>query len=172
MPHRPFPSIPVVASVTFVTLLTFLALPAPGRALEVPARFQGKLHSCPIADADGKGEALCGSYEVFENREARSGRKIALQISLLPATGPDPAPDPLFFLSGGPGEGAVASAEEFLQSPFRVQRDIVLVDTRGTGGSNGLFCQLWGDGRRLDRRAGAAGLSVLSESDAGPAGGD
>jgi pimeloyl-ACP methyl ester carboxylesterase len=148
MPHRPLPTLSVAA---LVTCLTFLALPAPGRALEIPARFTGKLHSCPVAgEAGGTGEGLCGSYEVFENREARSGRKIAIQILVLPATGPNPAPDPIFYLSGGPGEAAVGGAEEFLPSPLRTRRDIVLVDTRGTGGSNGLYCQLWGDGSRLD----------------------
>jgi pimeloyl-ACP methyl ester carboxylesterase len=145
MSHRLLPSIPVAAFAAFVT---FLALPAPSRALEVPARWQGKLHSCPVVG--GNGEGLCGTYEVFENREARSGRKIPLQILLLPATGSNPAPDPIFYLSGGPGEAAVESGEGFLQSPLRTRRDVVLVDTRGTGGSNGLYCQLWGDGSRLD----------------------
>jgi hypothetical protein len=46
-------------------------------------------------------EVRCGRYEVFENRAARSGRKIALNIVVLPATGPKAARDPLVFLAGG-----------------------------------------------------------------------
>jgi pimeloyl-ACP methyl ester carboxylesterase len=141
MPHRSLPWLPVAA------LTALFVLPAPVRATEIPQRWQGKLHACSPSAAN---DSLCGSYEVFENREARTGRKIPLQILLLPATGPHPAPDPLFFLSGGPGEGAVASVEGFQKSPVRARRDIVLVDTRGTGGSNGLYCRLWGDGSRLD----------------------
>jgi pimeloyl-ACP methyl ester carboxylesterase len=54
----------------------------------------------------------------------------------------NPAPDPLFFIPGGPGE---AATESFLvlSSAFehiRQKRDIVLVDQRGTGGSNPLRC--------------------------------
>src|SRR5205085_9479322 len=51
-------------------------------------------------------------------------------------------PDPLFFLAGGPGQ---AATEAFvpLQNAFdKINRihDIVLVDQRGTGGSNALRC--------------------------------
>lgn len=112
-------------------------------------RWQGKLSSCNLPDKGGK--ALCGTYEVFENRETRSGRKLSLRIVLLPATGPAPAPDPVFFLAGGPGEGAAAeSAPDLAHSPLRKLRDLVLVDTRGTGESNPLSCRIWGDGTRLD----------------------
>ncbi|HEX4497547.1 MAG TPA: alpha/beta fold hydrolase [Thermoanaerobaculia bacterium] len=110
--------------------------------------WQGKLHACILPE--GHVKAFCGSYEVFENREARSGRKIALKIVLLPAKGRDRAPDPVFFLEGGPGAGATADAAGLAGDPARARRDLVLVDVRGTGGSNPLSCPLWGDGTRLD----------------------
>ena len=97
-----------------------------------------------------QGGAYCGSFDVFENREAGAGRKIALKVAVLPALGPNPAPDPIFILNGGPGEGALSSAPELSRDPLRQRRDIVLVDTRGTGGSNPLACAIWGDGTRLD----------------------
>lgn len=125
------------------------AASAPAPAPSAP-RWQGKLSPCTLPDKGGK--ALCGTYEVFENRETRSGRKLALRIVLLPATGPAREPDPVFYLSGGPGEGATeaASAPELVHSPLRTLRDLVFVDTRGTGGSNPLSCHIWGDGTRLD----------------------
>ncbi|HXO42997.1 MAG TPA: alpha/beta fold hydrolase [Thermoanaerobaculia bacterium] len=73
-----------------------------------------------------------------------------MRIVLLPATGPAREPDPVFYLSGGPGEGAVESAPDLAHSPLRALRDLVLVDTRGTGESNPLSCRIWGDGTRLD----------------------
>jgi pimeloyl-ACP methyl ester carboxylesterase len=88
-------------------------------------------------------EARCGTYEVFENRDTRTGRKIALNIAVLPATGPDRLPDPIAFFDGGPGEPSVSDAawhEENLK-PLRRQRDILLVDARGTGRSAPLDCQ-------------------------------
>lgn len=93
---------------------------------------------------DGPVDALCGTLEVFEDRQAQTGRKIALKIVVLPALSNDPRPDPLFILAGGPGMGAAENADLFKPGFERVQinRDVVLVDQRGTGDSNPLDCKL------------------------------
>lgn len=88
-------------------------------------------------------EARCGTYEVFEDRDERKGRKIALNVAVLPATGPARLPDPIVFFDGGPGEPSVSDAawhEENLK-PLRLRRDILLVDARGTGSSHPLACE-------------------------------
>jgi pimeloyl-ACP methyl ester carboxylesterase len=97
----------------------------------------------PCASDAGPVDAYCGTYQVFEDREARAGRTIDLNIVLLPALGNEPRPDPLFFLAGGPGQGAAQMARGLKGLFQRVQadRDIVLVDQRGTGDSNGLECK-------------------------------
>ena len=129
-------------------LVTVLAVPASAAPAKKVPRWKG-LSPCTLP---GKVKAFCGTYEVFENRETRSGRKIPLKIVILPATGSDRAPDPVFSLEGGPGGGATSDAQELSHDPVRARRDIVLVDTRGTGGSNPLNCNMWGeDGTRLDR---------------------
>lgn len=92
--------------------------------------------------------ALCGTHEVFENRAARSGRKIPLRVVVLPATGSERLPDPFTYFAGGPGEasipGGLFTAGE-LES-LRRKRDVLLIDSRGTGRSGGLFCkELEGD---------------------------
>src|SRR5688500_14521805 len=91
-----------------------------------------QLKPCDLNNIKG---ARCGKYEVFEDREARSGRKIALNIIVLPATTDKPAPDPVFFLAGGPGQGAAAitknAGEDYMQT-IRRERDVVFVDQRGT----------------------------------------
>lgn len=90
-----------------------------------------------------KDEVLCGKCEVYENRFSRSGRKIALNIVVLPALSSTPAPDPLFRFAGGPGQAATESASEDAEffADIRRERDIVLVDQRGTGLSNPLKCE-------------------------------
>jgi pimeloyl-ACP methyl ester carboxylesterase len=87
-------------------------------------------------------EARCGTYEVWENRAAKSGRKIPLRVLVIPATGPDRLPDPFTYFEGGPGQSSVAAASWVVQElgELRKHRDILLVDFRGTGGSAGLFC--------------------------------
>lgn len=100
------------------------------------------LSPCQIPDVEG--EARCGTYEAYENRRAKRGRRIALKIVVLPALNPRPAPDALFILSGGPGTAATENADFFARTFAAVRRDrnIVLVDQRGTGSSNPLDCDL------------------------------
>jgi len=100
-------------------------------------------HLKPCASKDGPSDAFCGTLSVWENRDTKTGRKIDLKIVLLPALKQDYSPDPVFFLAGGPGQGAASLADE-LQEPYRriqASRDIVLVDQRGTGKSNPLECK-------------------------------
>jgi pimeloyl-ACP methyl ester carboxylesterase len=96
----------------------------------------------PCTGYDTPADAYCGTLKVFENRETRQGRQIDLNIVVLPALRTDAQPDPLFFLAGGPGQGAAQLAKVVRDLFRRVQtdRDIVLVDQRGTGKSNPLHC--------------------------------
>ena len=101
------------------------------------------LDSCQLPGVEG--QARCGSYEVFENRAANSGRVIKLRIVILKALSKTPAPDPIFWLHGGPGAAAtdaVGLGQNGILAPSRRERDLVFVDQRGTGGSNPLLCNL------------------------------
>lgn len=88
------------------------------------------------------GPAKCGTFEVYENRATKKGRKISLNILLLPATGAKREPDPLVYFAGGPGsaatEDAIGFAPEFAK--IREHRDLLFVDQRGTGRSHPLNC--------------------------------
>jgi pimeloyl-ACP methyl ester carboxylesterase len=131
------------------------ALPAPSRGLAE------KLKPCHVPGVDE--EVLCGRYEVYENRAALQGRKIALHIVVLPAQGPDVAADPFVFLAGG-GVAPATRYAPFLREAFpnlRRQRDILLVDQRGTGGSNPLECDLPTDPTNAVYRDDARFLSAV-----------
>lgn len=99
-----------------------------------------RLHPCQIAE--GPPDAYCGTYRVFEKRSAASGRTIDLKIVVAPALRRDPKPDPLFVFEGGPGGGAATLASDRVPMfrHFQTDRDIVLIDQRGTGASNPLDC--------------------------------
>ncbi|MGZ8533039.1 MAG: alpha/beta fold hydrolase, partial [Candidatus Binatia bacterium] len=100
-----------------------------------------ELTSCALAKH--KGAALCGKHQVYENRAAQTGRKIALNIVILAARNSPAKADPVFYLAGGPGQAAahIASAgEDAIMRELRRERDLVFVDMRGTGDSNGLQC--------------------------------
>jgi pimeloyl-ACP methyl ester carboxylesterase len=92
-------------------------------------------------------ELRCGSYQVWEDRAARRGRKVSLNVLVLPALGPDPAPDAVVFFHGGPGAAATQAAGFLAPNRgLRQRRDVLLVDQRGTGRSNPLNCDLYGPG--------------------------
>lgn len=87
--------------------------------------------------------ARCGTLTVPEDRENPQGRQIDLKVAVLEAVSREPAPDPLFLLAGGPGQ---AATEAFLPMlpllrDIRQERDLVLVDQRGTGESHPLECE-------------------------------
>jgi pimeloyl-ACP methyl ester carboxylesterase len=85
-------------------------------------------------------DAVCGHLGVLEDRTDPGGRTIELNVMVVPARDPVPAEDAVFFLAGGPGGAATQS---WANAPavfpeVHAHRDIVLVDQRGTGGSNPL----------------------------------
>ena len=96
-------------------------------------------------DEETGGQVSLGTFKVFENRETQEGRMIELKVAVLHATGGNPRPDPLFFLAGGPGQAAADMWRSFADSRYRVKRDIVLVNQRGTGGDNFLQVDLGSD---------------------------
>lgn len=87
--------------------------------------------------------AQCGVLEVPEDRDAPGGRTIELAWAVVEARTADPAPDPVFFLAGGPGQSARDAAPMISRALDDINRTrhLVFVDQRGTGGSNALDCR-------------------------------
>jgi pimeloyl-ACP methyl ester carboxylesterase len=117
------------------------ATPTPREAIAPRPTVQ--LTPCPVPNSTT--DARCGTYPVFEDRVAKSGRTISLNILVLPALTESAAPDPIFVLAGGPGQGAASGVTrevvEYFR-PMRSRRDVVFVDQRGTGASHPLQCGL------------------------------
>jgi len=103
------------------------------------------LAPCDLSDSAGTEilQAECGTLKVPENPAAPGGTAIGLKIALVRARATDPPSDPVFFLAGGPGQSALGSYPSIAGAFERIRekRHIVLVDQRGTGGSNRLACR-------------------------------
>jgi pimeloyl-ACP methyl ester carboxylesterase len=104
---------------------------------------ESKPHACSLGGIPG--DVLCATYPVWENRDRRAGRRIFLNLVILPALSAAHAVDPLVILAGGPGQAATDLIQTFQRNrELRARREIVFVDQRGTGGSNPLNCDLYG----------------------------
>jgi len=88
--------------------------------------------------------AECGDLSVPENPAEPGGRRISLRMARVPAINRHKQPDPLFVLAGGPGMAATTfyASAAFSFERIHRDRDIILVDQRGTGKSNPLNCTL------------------------------
>ena len=100
------------------------------------------LSDCRLPEFEGP--ARCGQLEVPENPGKPDGRRIAIAVAVLPATGGAALPDPIVPLMGGPGEDTLSAAGYVHErlGRLRRERDVVLVDQRGTGRSAVLRCRL------------------------------
>jgi pimeloyl-ACP methyl ester carboxylesterase len=85
------------------------------------------------------------TIRVYENRLAKRGRQIDLHVVVLHASGAPVAPEPIVWLTGGPGLAATndEALVTRLFTKLRVHHDIVLVDQRGTGRSGPLDCPIY-----------------------------
>jgi len=92
------------------------------------------------------GVVLRGTMDVPEDPAKPEGRRISLNVVVLPARDRDPLPDPIVLLAGGPGQAATTLATNITLGYgwLRGRRDVVLVDQRGTGKSNPLQVRLPG----------------------------
>lgn len=78
-------------------------------------------------------EVRCTTVSVLEDRDSRRGRRIDLRVVVLPARSRRPQPDPFVVISGGPGATSTDAAALYWRSWLRDERDVVLIDQRGTG---------------------------------------
>lgn len=123
---------------TLLGILGLMVMSVGARA----QRVRNILAPCTVDRVEG--QPLCGTITVPERREIPGGRRIDLNVMVLPATEGASLPDPLVFLAGG-GVLPATRLAPFLSramTELRRSRDILLVDQRGTGGSNPLACAL------------------------------
>ncbi len=97
------------------------------------------------------GKVTKGRFRVFENRLLKKGRQIHLNFVVLHAQGDDPKTDPFFFIVGGPGQAATTTEARWANHWIRRERDVVLIDQRGTGGDNRLQFEFKTEGNTLQQ---------------------
>ncbi len=90
---------------------------------------------CPFNVPDDV-DVECGAIDVPELRGDPEPGVVRLPVAIYHSTAENPAPDPVIFLSGGPGGSAVepiARLSETFIAPLLEERDVIVFDQRGTG---------------------------------------
>ena len=123
-------------------------LPGAGPAVTRPAT-PPTFTPCRLQHPSGLAAfaAECTTLRVPENPSQPGGRSIELSIARVPAISRRKALDPVFLIAGGPGMGSQAMYPTVAAAFARIgrERDLVLVDQRGTGGSAALDCEFGED---------------------------
>lgn len=122
--------------VVALVALIIVATPEGAQSLE--------LTDCRISAGPGAPsiKARCGSMTRPLDPSGGEPGDITLRIAVVPALNLTPEPDPLVPIAGGPGQGSVQfySAYSWAFEDVRRNRDILLVDQRGTGESATMDC--------------------------------
>lgn len=94
-----------------------------------------ELGDCDV-DVPEDVEMECGTLSVPADREDPDGGEIELAFGIVRSDADDPADDPVVYLSGGPGQSTLELVPDGfaqLYEPLTANRDLVLLDQRGTG---------------------------------------
>jgi pimeloyl-ACP methyl ester carboxylesterase len=93
-----------------------------------------KKGECPFELTEGL-NIVCGKLTVPEDRSREDSPKIQIQVAVIKTDNPNPAPDPVLYLDGGPGGNTLEMISGYAMafSQLSENRDLILFDQRGTG---------------------------------------
>jgi pimeloyl-ACP methyl ester carboxylesterase len=114
---------------------TFPVIASGGATSEYPVMIEACPRPLPAAEVEGR-TVICGRVDVPESHDTPDGPRISLAFAVLKARTESPAPDPLIYLHGGPGGGAVRDLAGIVVPIFeghRARRDVVTFDQRAAG---------------------------------------
>lgn len=128
-------------ALAMLALLALSLVPAAARAQQFVSVFEPS--DCPVSFPE-EVTVDCGYVVVPESHNNFDGDVLRLAVAVLRSPNPNKAPDPVFYLEGGPGGSPLNSGAvyaEIFSLTLLNFRDVVLIDQRGTGYSQpGLFC--------------------------------
>ncbi len=109
------------------------------------ARAQGLVEQADCISRPAGHLARCGYVTLPQDYDDPGNSNVQIYFTLIQSRGASPQPDPLVYLVGGPG----SSGSQLLQTSFNKylrafasDRDIIVIDQRGTGLSNPpLYCR-------------------------------
>jgi pimeloyl-ACP methyl ester carboxylesterase len=133
-------SFPVRTTCVATIAIALLALSGAGNAQTL------SLEDCRISAGPGYPgiKARCGTMLRPQDPTDPDSPKIEIRVAVVPALNLNPQNDPIVPIAGGPGQSSVEFYSSYAGAfePVRRNRDILLVDQRGTGESARLDCPI------------------------------
>ncbi|MEZ4667916.1 MAG: alpha/beta fold hydrolase [Anaerolineae bacterium] len=115
-------------------LLMALLVAAPVLAQDTVPQVEQTDCWMELPDGVVEGDNLnCGYLIVPEDRSDPNSPTIQLAFAVLYAPGDDVKADPVIYLAGGPGSNAVGDVSGWMDISYLQDRDLILLDQRGTG---------------------------------------
>lgn len=118
----------------------------PSTVIVVPEKSDNLIfNDCPLERPEGMPEEStpnikCATLTVPEDRHELDGPKIQLAVAIVKTKSTEPKPDPVLVLVGNPGYGLYLTYSlPYIFPNIFEQRDMIVVDQRGTGSSEPSF---------------------------------
>ncbi|MFF5785466.1 alpha/beta fold hydrolase [Streptomyces sp. NPDC012693] len=89
-------------------------------------------HDGPKDSTGPKGPKETDNPKASTGPWGHGGRTITLSVAIMPAESTRPAPDPIVWLAGGPGDDAVSEIPMALAGDLNRDRDVIFMSQRGT----------------------------------------
>lgn len=123
-------------------LLLYLGAAAllPRAARSEAAAFEPAACNLPGQTPDLAPRLRCGTVRVPRSHDRPDGPSYALSVVVIRADAQPAEPDPVIYISGGPGSPITRYAAYQARHPYAAGRDLVLVDQRGIGRSEPRLC--------------------------------
>jgi pimeloyl-ACP methyl ester carboxylesterase len=123
-----------VSLAMFTVLASGLGWAQPEAADKPVPRFEPA--ECRVEDTDEKSE--CGYVVVPQDRGDPDAGTIRVAVQIFKSTHPSPAPDPVIFLAGGPGNPSAQLYKQMGEfetniAPWLARGDVIVYDRRGGG---------------------------------------
>lgn len=122
-----------IKAVLVVCLIITIGGFIPARAQTAAPIFETA--ACQFEIPSGQ-DVECGYLTVPEDRSQPDGPTIRLHVAIFASRSANPSPDPVVYLSGGPGANALETVPLSFNTQFDAfleDRDFIIVDQRGAG---------------------------------------
>lgn len=117
-----------------IYLFVLMLAPLLGAGHHAPSMPRFATAPCPKMQEpiEALKRARCGFLLVPENRSISNSRTIRLQVAILRSRLQPALPDPIVFMTGGPGEAAIGTTPLLGSAGINRNRDVIILEQRGT----------------------------------------